>query len=68
MLWFRKKAESPPAEKSEAELAKERAQEALQRVQSQETEVNARVGRLEWRSKRNNFGPSLEIAMEARAR
>lgn len=66
-MWWRK-AKAPPSDAHEAHEAQARAQKAIEKVQSQETEVQSMVSDLERRRTQNNFGRSLVIAMELRGK
>jgi hypothetical protein len=61
---FRRK-KHVPNEPNEAQLAVERAESVIRKVQAQEPEVLQRVNRLQRREVRNNFVASLEKAMRA---
>lgn len=66
-MWWRKKDRyDPAAELQVAKASHQRADELLARVESQQSEVDERVGRLERRKLTNHFAESMYLTMGRR--
>jgi hypothetical protein len=65
-MWPFSRKSTPEVDVSEQQAAQDAARETLAKLAAQDQEVHERHDSLALRGRRNNFGRSLEIAMELR--